>query len=319
MDPAEKRGASLSVVVVAYDMAREIVRTLRSLEASYQRGLGVDDYEIVIVDNGSPEPLDDTMLRSFEGRLRSVRIDQARPSPAEAANRGLALAEGEIVGLVIDGARITSPGLLATARRAAGLASRPVITAPAWHLGSVVHKRATEVGYDQAVEDALLADCEWESDGYRLFEVSTLAGSSARGIFGPMGESSSLFMPRSLWAELGGLDEQFSLPGGGLVNHDLYRRACELDGVELIVLLGEGTFHQYHGGASTSRRLSWEEMHAQYMELRGREHRPPDNEPLFAGGAPDPYLIHVEQSARRAINRLEKRKQQPEARPNAPY
>ena len=33
-----------------------------------------------------------------------------------------------------------------------------------------------------------------------------------------------------LWDELGGLDERFALPGGGLANHDLYRRACELPG-----------------------------------------------------------------------------------------
>ena len=74
-----------------------------------------------------------------------------------------------------------------------------------------------------------------------------------------MGESSSLFCPPTLWEELGGLDERFALPGGGLVNHDLYRRACALHGVELVVLLGEGTFHQYHGGAATSRRLTWDD------------------------------------------------------------
>ena len=68
-----------------------------------------------------------------------------------------------------------------------------------------------------------------------------------------MGESSSLFLTRELWRELGGLDERFALPGGGLVNHDLYRRACALDDVQLVVMLGEGTFHQIHGGASTSR------------------------------------------------------------------
>ena len=54
---------------------------------------------------------------------------------------------------------------------------------------------AAEAGYDQAAEDELLAGIDWEDDGYRLFDVSTLAGSSARGWFGPMGESSGLFMP----------------------------------------------------------------------------------------------------------------------------
>ncbi len=98
-----------------------------------------------------------------------------------------------------------------------------------------------------------------------------------------MGESSSLFASREVWAELGGLDERFELPGGGLANHDLYRRACALDGAELIVLLGEGTFHQFHGGAATSRRFTWDEMQADYEAIRGEPHRPPSNPPTYVG------------------------------------
>jgi hypothetical protein len=155
---------------------------------------------------------------------------------------------------------------------------------------------AAEAGYDQTVEDGLLADVDWEADGYRLFEIATLAGSSGRGWFGPMGESSALFLPATLWDELGGLDEAFDLPGGGLVNHDLYRRACEAPGTQLVVLLGEGTFHQFHGGAATSGRYTWDEMHAQYERLRGRPYRPPGDAPLYVGAVPDQALPHVEQS-----------------------
>ena len=41
--------------------------------------------------------------------------------------------------------------------------------------------------------------------------MSTFAGSSWRGIFGPMGESSSLFLPPAIWEELGGLDKVMGL------------------------------------------------------------------------------------------------------------
>jgi hypothetical protein len=118
-----------------------------------------------------------------------------------------------------------------------------------------------------------------------------------------MGESSSFFAPRELWAELGGLDERFALPGGGLANHDLYRRACALDSVELVVLLGEATFHQYHEGAATSRRLSWDDMHADYQAIRGMPYRPPQNDPLFVGRVHPLVLEHLEHSARQAIDR----------------
>jgi hypothetical protein len=232
------------------------------------------------------------------------RIDPAPPSPARAANHGLRLAAGDLAGLVVDGARLASPGLLAEARRAACLAPRPVITAPAFHLGPVRHMQAAEAGYDQAAEDRLLAESGWEADGYRLFEISTPAGSWGRGLFGPAGESSSLFCHRAVWHELGGLDERFGLPGGGLVNHDVYRRACALQGVELIVLLGEGTFHQFHGGAATTRRHSWDEMHAEYLAITGDPHQPPGNPPLYMGPARPALLPLLERSARQAIDRL---------------
>jgi hypothetical protein len=284
-------------------MARELPRTLRTLSPRHQRGLAADDYEVIVVDNGSSEPVDVSLVDAFGGRLRVERLDPAPPSPARAANHGLGLAGGDLVGLVVDGARMASPGLLWEARRAASLAPRPVITAPAFHLGAVRHMEAAAAGYDQRAEDELLARAPWEADGYRLFEVSTLAGSWGRGLFGPAGESSSLFCPRPIWDELGGLDERFALPGGGLVNHDLYNRACALEGVELIVLLGEGTFHQYHGGAGTTRRFSWDEMAADYQAITGIAHRPPAREPVYAGRVPPALLPLVERSARQAAQR----------------
>jgi len=111
-----------------------------------------------------------------------------------------------------------------------------------------------------------------------------------------MGESSSLFMSRELWGELGGLDERFALPGGGLVNHDLYRRACFLDDGQLVVVLGEGTFHQIHGGAATSAQLTTERMRADYEAIRGEPHRPPANEPVFVGRVPPQYRSYLESS-----------------------
>jgi glycosyltransferase involved in cell wall biosynthesis len=295
---------TISVVVVVHDMARELPRTLSSLSPDYQRGLKADDYEVIVVDNGSARPLDPDLVAGFAGHLRLERIDPAPPSPARAVNHGLRLADGDLVGLIVDGARLASPSLLAEARRAACLASRPIITAPAFHLGPVRHMHAAEAGYDQATEDRLLADSGWEGDGYRLFDISTPAGSWGRGLFGPAGESSSLFCLRPVWDELGGLDERFALPGGGLVNHDLYRRACALEGVELIVLLGEGTFHQYHRGAATTRRYSWEEMHADYQAITGVPHQPPANSPLYVGPARHSLLPFIEHSARQAIKRV---------------
>ena len=288
----------VSVVVVVHTMPREIPRTLRSLSPDYQRGIDADDYEVIVVDNGSDEPLDEDMLASFPGTLRSYRLAPAPPSPARAVNLGLERSRGRVIGLSIDGARIVSPGFVAYGLRGTTLAPRSVVATLAWHLGPVQHMHAAEAGYDQVAEDALLAESGWERDGYRLFSVSTLAASSHRGWFGPLAESNGLFMKRELWDELEGMDERFVIPGGGRANHDLYRRACELDGAQLVVVLGEGTFHQIHGGAATSRRQRRPEADAEYETLRGKPFRPPQNQPLYIGHLPDTALDHLEASVR---------------------
>jgi glycosyltransferase involved in cell wall biosynthesis len=297
---------SLSVVVVAYDMARELPRTLRSLAPGYQQGIAADDYEVIVVDNGSPTPVDEATLAPLGSQVQLVRVDPAPPSPAHAANVGAEVARADFVGLLIDGARIASPRVLAHALLARHVAARPVVATLGWHLGTTLHANAGEAGYDQAAEDRLLAELDWERDGYRLFEAATLAESSSRGWFAPMGESNGLFMDAATWRELGGLDERFVLPGGGLANHDFFRRACELDGTQLVVLLGEGTFHQIHGGAATSGRIGWDDMHAEYVALRGRPYQPPQNERLYLGTVPASALPHVEHAAQRAMQLRDK-------------
>jgi len=220
---------------------------------------------------------------------------------------GIDRAAGEFVGLVVDGARMASPGLLASSCRARRLFDETIVAAVGYHLGPQRHMDAHHAGYDQRVEDELLAGVPWEDDGYQLFALATLAGSSAWGWFQPLAESSALFMSKRLWSRLGGLDERFELPGGGLVNHDLYRRACAASGPKLVVLLGEGTFHQFHGGAATSRRFSFEDMQADYEQLRGERYRAPRKETFYFGRIPPAAMSHLTESVRLAIERDEQR------------
>lgn len=294
----------LSVVVVVHNMEREFPRTLQTLSPEYQRRIDASDYEVVVVDNGSSTALDPALLDQFEGSLVAATIDDAPASPARAVNHGISLASGAVIGLIVDGARMASPGLLAAALTAGRLDERVVVASLGWHLGPTGHMEAQDHGYDEDVEDDLLASTGWLGDGYQLFDIATLAASSGRGWFGPLGESSGIFMPRHLWDELGGLDERFILPGGGLVNHDLYRRACLLHSSLLVVLLGEGTFHQYHGGAATSGRHTWDEMNDEYRRLRGEGYVPVAADPLLLGRVPPSALAHIEDSVALARGRI---------------
>jgi len=277
-------------------MAREAPRTLLSLSPGYQRGVDEKDYEVIVVDNGSENALDLEKLRGVGANLHYHYIEKATPSPAPAMNFGVRQARGRYLGLMIDGARIASPGLIRYALKALNAYDQPVVTALAWHLGPKLQRAAVRLhGYNQEREDALLAQIGWPSDGYRLFEISSLGGSSRRGWLTPKIESSSLFMHRSTFEQLGGYDERFDSAGGGLVSADMYNRACEVPGSELVMLLGEGTFHQMHGGAMTGAdeqqgQALWRQWAEQYERITGKAVAAPNKDMQFIGHVPRDLL-----------------------------
>lgn len=277
----------ISIVVIAFDMARELPRTIRSLVQPYQRGLDGIAIELIVVDNGSRARFDRAACAAFDPAIRFLDVEAPTQSPARAGNIGLAAARGGFAGLWIDGARIATPGLV----RAAWDAHRahpdaPVLTL-GFHLGPDQQQRAMRQGYDQAEEDRRLASIDWPARGERLFEIGVLAGSSKGGWRGPIAESNGLFAPVALWRAIGGLDERFAAAGGGLVNHDVFERmiAASLD--DPVTLLGEASFHQIHGGASTNSPVSrWAEFQAEYASIHGREWRQPEYRSLYWGRGP---------------------------------
>ncbi len=292
---------ALSLVIVGYNMARELPRTIRSLSPAMQREIGPADYEIILVDNGSTQPWDPSECLRWCPDMRVHRVAVPTHSPVPAINQGLALARGGLIGVWIDGARLASPGLLAGALRAARLHHRPVIGTMGFHLGPDLQRRSILAGYNQAREDALLASVRWEEDGYRLFEISSFAGSSAGGWFQPIGESNALFLTRAQWEALGGYDLRFEMSGGGLANLDTWRRACEAPDSEVIILLGEGTFHQIHNGVATNAdRPMFPVFHEEYQRIRGAPFVAPAVSPVYIGRMPRSALPKLAWSAERA-------------------
>ena len=261
----------VSLVVISYEMERELPRTLLSLAPRYQ-GCAADDCEIIVVDNASRRPPRAQDFAALEANLHVFSCSTPSPSPVTAINEGLARARAELIGIWIDGARMASPGLVKACLAASALHARPVVATLNYQLGPDVQRKSSERGYDQTVEDGLLASINWPQDGYRLFDIATpeMRGGPA----GAMLESNALFLPRALWDELGGYDAHFSEPGGSVVNPDTLIRAVGLPGAQLIRVLGEGTFHQIHGGLSTSTQTRAMNMLKEgsraYLRLRGK-------------------------------------------------
>lgn len=275
--PTSVDPVALSVVVVFYNMHREARRTLQSLARSYQRGIEGLDYEVIAIDNGSDPDhrLTEELVRSFGPEFHLLDMgEHADPSPAAALNAGIALARGEALALMIDGAHVLTPGVLQHGMTALSAYEPAVVATQQWYVGPGQQGDVQQSGYDQAVEDRLFERIQWPVDGYRLFEISHFIGE--RDWFDGIIESNCLFVPRKLLEQLGGFDERFSMPGGGYANLDLFERLGLTPGVTPASILGEGSFHQFHGGTTTNvadegeRRDRVASYGQHFLELRGR-------------------------------------------------
>jgi hypothetical protein len=263
-----------SLIVISYEMTRELPRTLYSLSPKYQQGIAADDYEVIVIDNGSSVPPKTEDFADFGMNLRIASFPDPTPSPVRAINYGISLASAPLIGVNIDGARMASPGLLDACRLAARLDELAVVTTLSFQLGPGAQWITLQHGYDTVWEDRLLNGIDWKNNGYRLFDISPFAENLARDWFGPLNESNLIFMQRHLWQRLGGYDPAFESPGGGGANVDLLLRALQSEGTRQIIVQGEAVFHQLHGGTHTNAGRAALEVHKnaakEYYRLKGR-------------------------------------------------
>ncbi|MEM9273501.1 MAG: tetratricopeptide repeat protein [Cyanobacteria bacterium P01_F01_bin.143] len=282
----------ITVIVIFYNMQREARRTLFTLTTAYQRNVTTDQYEVIAIDNGSSEPLDPEEVRSYGHNFRYLYQPTDSASPAAALNRGIREAKTPFVMCLIDGARMLSPGILSHTLMAIRTFNEPFVYTIAMHLGKQVQHKAMLQGYNQQGEDRLLEDISWRNNGYLLFNISCLGGSSNHGLSN-VRESGCFTIKRDSLLDLGGFDERFISPGGGFCALDLFKRIVEQTDIRPIVLLGEATFHQFHGGTVTNTPRDQNNLlpkfRQEYQEIRGEAYRVPTHSPHFWGHIPSEF------------------------------
>lgn len=87
-----------SVVVPTRDRPSELARCLAALASLRTPS---DRYEVIVVDDGSRQPLDD-VANSFRGRMALTLLVQPNRGPGAARNRGMAAARGDIIAFTDD-------------------------------------------------------------------------------------------------------------------------------------------------------------------------------------------------------------------------
>jgi len=258
-----KKEPKVSVILIAYSMSRQLENTLISLAPDYQQGVDGDDYEVLVIENSSSDNLSAEKVAALPDNFHYLLREEAAVSPVYAVNEGFALSRAPFICLMIDGARMVSPGIIRTALQAYAISKNAIVAVPGYHLGQE-EQHLVAVQQDQAAyESDLLASVDWQSDGYELFGISTFSGANRHGYLNPMMECNCLFASAENFAAIGYANTEFQLPGGGSVNLHMYRSLGMLAKSEFYVLPGEGSFHQYHGGVTTS---SYEKREADIAE-----------------------------------------------------
>ncbi len=280
--PISNRGSiKLSVVIVVFDMPRAAPRAIESLMTPYQQGINALDYEVIVVENGSSQPLQEAQIAALGSNIRYFCLQDPPGSPAYAINFGVEQAQGEVLCIMVDGVHILTPGVLSYGLDLFTTLANPIVLTAPFFLGPGPQMETIFEGYDEATEDTLLAKIAWPNKGYRLFEI----GVPYRIVEDPetrpklfwfvrLFESNCLFVRKEAFKRIGGCDERFDLPGGGILLPDLYRQLSRLDDTDIVQLMGEASFHQIHGGISTNtstelQREKWNSYLEQYQAIRG--------------------------------------------------
>lgn len=309
---------ALSIVVIVYRMAEQALNTLYTLSSHYQRQVRESDYEIIVVENRSDQTLDTRRLAALGGNIRYLLRDESGVSPAAAINAGLALCRAPFIGLLIDGARMVTPRVLDYVLMARAIHEDALVAVPGYNLGPDLHHRNKQLNYNEESERALLATVNWRQDGYELFRICNMGEANPRGVFQPFMECNCLFTSAANWQRIGGADEAFHFPGGGGLNLHLYRRLGVLKETEYFFILpGEGSFHQYHGGVSTTEREDREEMflspRSQLESYWNGKFKGLEREPILLGAVTAQAMPWFQYSSERASKRFARKSENHEA------
>jgi glycosyltransferase involved in cell wall biosynthesis len=243
---------TLSIIVIGYKMAAQLLNTVYTLSTRYQRDISESDYEVIVVENSSDDNIDREAVAALGANIRFFRREESSHTPVYAVNFGFQQCRGELIGLMIDGARMLSPRALATALNCWQQDPEAMVTVPGYHLGQQEQYHHTDPDRAKAEERSLLEATHWREDGYQLFDISTFSGANRRGYLQPIMECNCVFAAAGKFASIGYADERFQLRGGGSINLHMYRALGTQAGCSLYVLPGEGSFHQFHGGVTTS-------------------------------------------------------------------
>jgi len=301
----EKKKLKYSFIIQSFDMKTEVPNTLLSVSPEYQK-FNKEEYEVILIQNPSSNNLTEKELDFFTGNLIFIQNEHNIPI-TKSINSAVKVANGENLIICIDGARILSPGILKYCSQAITLSHRAIVAFHGFHLGIFPQQKAiSQKLYSKEDETNFLKEINFPNNPQALFFNASWAESSSNGYFHQMAESNCLMLPKTTYEKIGGFDERLNSLSGGLANLDLYNRVLEQRDHRLFFVLGEGSFHQYHGGDTTSNQQGkFDKYRKEYKEKTGIDWSFPNrNDFEYLGHIPLPSAPLFKQSTVNTVKSL---------------
>ena len=176
------RDLEFSVIVPAFAAPLEIEGCLEALAQLHAPAGG---FEVVVVDDGSPEPLEG-VVDGYRGRLEVTLLRQSNAGPGRARNAGARIARGRYFAFTDCDCWPAQDWLIVLARR--------LEHTPRHMLGGRTINRLTENAYSTASQ--LIVDMAYDFFNWRPDEAHFFA-------------SNNLAVPSDLFQQVGGFNDQF--------------------------------------------------------------------------------------------------------------
>lgn len=272
-----------TTIIIFYNGQREAQRTLQTLSAKYQN-IDASLYKVIVLDSGSSQHIDEKMVKSFGEQFEYQYVAAKHPSPIEALQLGLDSCKTPYVMVCIDGARMLSPGIFQKSLDIIKINPNAFITTTGFHIGKHHQNYSILNGYNQEVEDKLLEKVNWQSNGYALFKISSLY-QDGYSFFSHLAESNCFMVKTSHMRDIS-FHQGFISKGGGLINLSVFKDLIEIKQLQVYALIGEATFHQFHGGAASNISMAEhpvQEYRKEYKSIMGKEFSVPKYNPIYYG------------------------------------
>ncbi|MFI5934208.1 glycosyltransferase family 2 protein [Actinoplanes sp. NPDC051494] len=192
------RPPAVSVVVVHYRQQAELDRTLAALRRQTHPA---DRTEVIVVDDGSPQP------PRVPAGVRLLRQADEGFRAAAARNLGASVATGDVL-CFLDADTVPEPGYLARMARLPALAPEAVVVGRRRH--AALAGLPADAPVERAGPAAELPEPQWLRDGYRYTrDLLDADDRSYRYVI-----SAALACSRWFFEQVGGFDESFRAYGG---------------------------------------------------------------------------------------------------------